>query len=58
MWRFVIYQDRRGEYRWRLIASNGVQVADSGEGYASRSNAHRAAESVRANAGSARIEDA
>ncbi len=58
MWRFVIYQDRRGEYRWRLLASNGIQVAASGEGYASRANARRAAETVRMNAGRAAIEEA
>jgi uncharacterized protein YegP (UPF0339 family) len=31
--KFVIYQDKKKEWRWRLIASNGRQVADSGEGY-------------------------
>lgn len=29
-----IYRDARGEYRWRVRASNGRIVADSGEGYA------------------------
>ena len=28
-----IYCDDVGEYRWRIIASNGNIVADSGEGY-------------------------
>jgi len=28
-----IYRDARREWRWRLRASNGRIVADSGEGY-------------------------
>ncbi len=55
--KFKVYKDRRGEFRWRLVASNGRTVADSGEGYDSRSNARRAAENVKAGAGSATIED-
>lgn len=30
---FEIYPDRSGEWRWRLVASNGKTIADSGEGY-------------------------
>ena len=30
---FVVYKDNRGEWRWRLRASNGKIIADSGEGY-------------------------
>lgn len=44
--RFVIYQDKGGQWRWRLVASNGKIVADSGEGYYQRNNALRAARSV------------
>jgi hypothetical protein len=36
MAKFEIYQDARGEFRWRLIAPNGRTIADSGEGYATR----------------------
>ena len=28
-----IYKDRRGKWRWRLKASNGNILADSGQGY-------------------------
>jgi hypothetical protein len=28
-----VYEDDRGEYRWRAIAGNGRIVATSGEGY-------------------------
>jgi uncharacterized protein YegP (UPF0339 family) len=57
MWKFQIYQDRAGEFRWRLVAPNGRTIADSGEGYDSRYNAKRAAENVRLRIGAAVIED-
>nr|WP_233357312.1 DUF1508 domain-containing protein [Halococcoides cellulosivorans] len=41
-----VYEDAADEYRWRLEASNGRIVADSGEGYASRSGAEDAIEHV------------
>lgn len=39
---FRIYMDRAGLFRWRLVARNEKVVADSGEGYSTRSNARRA----------------
>ena len=39
---FEVYQDRAEEWRWRMVASNGRIVADSGEGYSSKSGARRA----------------
>ncbi|MEX2235950.1 MAG: DUF1508 domain-containing protein [Dehalococcoidia bacterium] len=57
MWKFEIYEDSGGKYRWRLVASNGEPVASSGESFASKSNAKRAAETVKANAGSAQVVD-
>jgi uncharacterized protein YegP (UPF0339 family) len=30
---FEIYRDKVMEFRWRLVASNGRIVGDSGEGY-------------------------
>lgn len=35
-------QDKRGLWRWSLIAANGKCLADSGEGYATRANVGRA----------------
>ncbi len=29
----TLYRDRRHEWRWRVVASNGRILADSGEGY-------------------------
>lgn len=56
MWKFEIYSDTGGNYRWRLKASNGQIVASSGESFDSKSNATRAAENVKANAGGASID--
>ncbi|WP_246998507.1 amphi-Trp domain-containing protein [Halosolutus gelatinilyticus] len=55
--RFEVYRDRADEWRWRLVHWNGNIIADSGEGYTSRSNAKRAARSVMRAAPTATIED-
>jgi uncharacterized protein YegP (UPF0339 family) len=56
-WKFVIYPDAGGSYRWRLVASNAKTVASSGEAFDSKANARRAAENVKENAGKADIEE-
>lgn len=38
MAQFKIYQDRKGEFRWRLVAKNGRIIADSAEGYDTEQN--------------------
>jgi uncharacterized protein YegP (UPF0339 family) len=57
MWKFEIYADTAGKYRWRLKSSNGQTVASSGEDFDSHYNATRAAENVKANAGGASVVD-
>jgi uncharacterized protein YegP (UPF0339 family) len=57
-WKFEVYADSSGKYRWRLVAANGQTVGSSGESFASKANATEAAENVKANAGSATVEDA
>lgn len=57
MWKFEIYSDVGGSYRWRLLAANGQIVASSGESFASKANAIRAAENVRDNAAEATVEE-
>lgn len=54
---FEIYADTGGEYRWRRIAGGDI-VADSGEGYSSKSGARRAIENVQSDAWNADIRDA
>ena len=52
---FELYEDNAGEWRWRLVVSNGNIIADSGEGYNSKQGAKRGIESVKRNAADADI---
>lgn len=54
--RFEVYADVGDKYRWRLLADNAQNVASSGESFASRSNAARAADGFKTNAASATFE--
>ena len=44
---FEIFEDNRGKHRWRLVHANGNLIADSGQGYASKSGAEDAVSRVR-----------
>ena len=55
--KFELYKDTKGEFRWRLVASNGQMIANSGEGYKSKESAKNGIDSVKKNAASAAIED-
>lgn len=39
--KFEIYRDKIREYRWRLRASNGLVITDSGQGYHSKKDCRR-----------------
>jgi len=54
---FEVYEDNAGEYRWRLVHQNGNIIADSGEGYASKSGAEDAVERIREYAPEAHVLD-
>ena len=54
---FELYEDKAGEYRWRLRHQNGNIIADSGEGYTSKANATNGIESVKENAPTAPVDD-
>lgn len=43
---FKVYQDARGEYRWRLLAANSRIIADSAEGYRTKDDCLRAIQLV------------
>ncbi|MCG1003070.1 MULTISPECIES: HVO_2922 family protein [Halobacterium] len=47
---FELYEDKAGEFRWRLRHRNGNVVADSGQGYTQKHNAQKGMQSVRRNA--------
>jgi uncharacterized protein YegP (UPF0339 family) len=51
--KFEIYEDKRGEYRWRLIATNAKILADSGEGYNDVNECKIAVERIRGGAAQA-----
>ncbi|NNU79531.1 DUF1508 domain-containing protein [Halovulum dunhuangense] len=36
--KFEVYQDKKGEYRWRRLATNGKIVGSSSEGYKKKSD--------------------
>jgi len=52
---FDLYKDKSGEYRWRMVSSNGRVVADSGEGYSSKDGARRAIENVQSDVSGASV---
>lgn len=55
--KFELYKDAKGEFRWRLIASNGQTIATGGEGYTSKDGAKGGIESIKKNAPTAPIEE-
>ena len=56
--KFEIYKDAKGEFRWRLIASNGQMIANGGEGYKAKDSAKAGIESVKKNAPTAEVVEA
>jgi uncharacterized protein YegP (UPF0339 family) len=56
--KFELYKSSNGEYRWRLVASNGQVVATGGEGYSSKAAAQGGIESVKREAASAPVVEA
>lgn len=52
--KFEVYQDRAGEFRFRLKAPNGQQIAAS-EGYATKAGCLNGIESVKRNAAGAQV---
>ena len=55
--KFELSKDKKGEFRWKLVASNGQSIATSGEGYSSKASAIAGIESVKKNAPIAPIEE-
>jgi len=54
---FEVYEDSGGEHRWRLRHRNGNILADSSEGYSSRSGARDAIDRLKTNAPDAATEE-
>ena len=56
MAKFEIYKDKKGEFRWKLLADNN-QVIAIGEGYTSKAGCKNGIESVKKNAPKAEVVD-
>jgi uncharacterized protein len=54
-WKFVVYADNAGNWRWRLRARNGELVATSSETYASKQSAKASVKLVQSNAAKAEV---
>lgn len=54
--KFEVYADKKGEFRFRLKATNG-QIIAVGEGYTTKPNCLNGIESIRKNAPEATIEE-
>ena len=46
--RFIVFEDKAGEWRWRLRDTNNAIVASSAESYVSEANAVRGATNAKA----------
>ncbi|MBC8102862.1 MAG: YegP family protein [Cytophagales bacterium] len=57
MAKFELYKDTKGEFRWRLKASNGEVIADCNEGYKSKESCTHGMELVKRDAATAPVED-
>jgi uncharacterized protein len=55
--KFILFRDKSREWRWRLKARNGRNIAVSGEGYKRRSGALAAIELIRAYSMAVKIEE-
>jgi len=56
MYKFEIYKDKAGEYRFRFKAPNG-QAMFSSEGYSAKASAVSAIESIKKNVPGATVDD-
>lgn len=54
--KFEVYQDKKGQYRFRLKAGNGQTIA-TGEGYTTKKACLNGIESIRKNAPDAKLDD-
>ncbi len=52
--KFEVYQDKSGDFRFRLLATNGQVIATS-QGYKSKKTCLQGIESVKANAPTAQV---
>jgi uncharacterized protein YegP (UPF0339 family) len=54
---FEVFKDAKGEYRWRLKASNSKIIADSGEGYKAKADCLHGIDLIKEGAAKATTDD-
>lgn len=55
-YKFEIYKDKAGEFRFRFVAPNG-ETMFQGQGYSRKESAKNAIESIKKNVGDAEVND-
>lgn len=55
---FQTYKDTSGQWRWRLVASNGKYIANSGEGYINKADCLHAIDLVKSTNSATPVKDA
>lgn len=56
MWKFEVFKDDGGGWRWRLVQRNTLIVVESSEVFGRRGDAKRAAETTRDEIGAAPVD--
>lgn len=54
-YKFEIYEDKAGKFRFRFKASNGQSMFSSGEGYSSKASVKKSIESIKKNVADADV---
>ena len=54
-YRFIVYQDKKHEWRWKLVAGNNKVIADSAEGYKRMESAMQQVEHIQGYSGDSEI---
>ncbi|HEX8372096.1 MAG TPA: DUF1508 domain-containing protein [Chthoniobacterales bacterium] len=55
MAKFLITEDKKGVYRWKLVSGNGQIIALSGESYKAKDSCVNGIEAVKRDAGTAKV---
>jgi uncharacterized protein YegP (UPF0339 family) len=53
--KFEVYEDKKKEHRFRIIAANGQTIGSSSEGYKAKADAEKAIESIKKGAKTAEV---
>src|SRR5262245_6658427 len=55
---FEVYKDRAGEFRFRLLAANGENIAAASQGYRNKADAMHAIDVIQKGAAKAKVREA